>query len=86
MSEGDARVLRVILLFAAVALFGIALYFGNQDPFRTASPSVVSDRTPYAIAPNITAGLASLGFALGGAFALLAAALVRAGTESNGNP
>jgi hypothetical protein len=64
-------------LGAAAVLFGIAWHFGGQSPYKTASPSRETPETQYAIAPNNTAGLAALGFALGGGLALVAAALVR---------
>ena len=86
MARTEAWCLRAGFLAAAVVLFGIAFYFGGQEPYRIASPSVVSDRTPYGIAPNNTAGLAALGFATAGGFALVASALVRVDPGKMGTP
>ena len=68
---------RGVLLVIALVLFCVAGVFGAAEPFKTASLSVISERTAYAIAPNVTAGLAALGFALAGGLSLLAASLVR---------
>ena len=57
-------------LFTAIAVgpFGVAIYFGNQQPFvQTATGAATSD---------LLAGLAAFGFALAGG-SLIAAAIVR---------
>src|SRR3954471_14879543 len=77
MKWREGSMFRGTLLVVALILFCVAGAFGASEPFRTASPSVISDKTAYAIAPNVTAGLASLGFALAGGLSLLAASLVR---------
>lgn len=59
------------ILFTAIAvvLFGVAIYFGNQQPFvQTATGAATS---------NLLAGLAAFGFALAGGLSLIAAAIVR---------
>jgi hypothetical protein len=67
-------VLRIVLLCIACALFGIAYYFGSMPPFQQTPRS---QQAGTQIAPNVTAGLTSLGFSLAGASAVLACALVR---------
>ena len=56
-------------LVAALALFAAAVGFAlGPDPWRVNAAGT-------AIAPNVSAGLASLGFAVAGGLSLLAAAL-----------
>ena len=78
MGNREARWFRGILLIAAVVLFAIARDFGDASPFETAHPSEYDKMTSFAIAPNVTAGLASAGFALAGGLSLLGSAFVRA--------
>lgn len=64
-------------LFAAIVFCISGFYFGHVSPFKVASPpsgQIVPD-IPYAIAPNITAGLASLGCFIAAGLSLLASAL-----------
>ena len=71
---------RFIFLIAAVTLFATSTTFANQEAFRTAGPSSWPSNQPppmISIAPNTVAGLASLGFAVAGGLALVAAALVK---------
>jgi hypothetical protein len=66
-----ADAMRFIFLLLALTLFVVALAFGyGQQPWQWNSASTV-------VAPNVLAGLASLGFAVAGGLSLLAAALVR---------
>jgi hypothetical protein len=78
--EGDgdkvmkAASVKFLFLVVAVILFGIAIDFGNRQAFmevHAASGGAV------AVTSNLTAGIASAGFALAGSIALVAAALVR---------
>jgi hypothetical protein len=61
----------VFFLGAAVVLLAVALLLAlTQDPWKT-----VGAANAPAVAPNVLAGLASLGFAIGGGLSLIAAAL-----------
>jgi hypothetical protein len=74
---------RIVFSIAAAGLFAIAVMFALQEPFRTAGPSSWPTNQPppsTMIAPNTLAGLSSLGFAVAGGMALVAAAL----TKDNG--
>ena len=71
MSGREGWVLRVILLVVAVALFGVAFYFGPHGPPQE-SPA---GRT------GLVCGEVTLGFALAAGLALLAAALVKSETR-----
>jgi hypothetical protein len=64
-----------VLLGLALALFVVALLLAlGQDPWRTAGTA-----NAPAVAPNVLAGLASLGFAVAGGLSLIAAALASRG-------
>ena len=73
------HVWRSIFLIMAAALFVASISFANMEAFRAAGPvTSSSNQVPtFSIAPNALAGLASLGFAIAGGLALIAAALVR---------
>jgi hypothetical protein len=60
--------MRLLLIGIAVVLFGVAIYFGNQQPFGGNSPNMT---------PNWVAALSSFGFALAGGLSLIAAALAK---------
>jgi hypothetical protein len=74
---------RIVFSIAAAGLFAIAVMFALREPFRTAGPSSWPTNQPppsTMIVPNTLAGLSSLGFAIAGGMALIAAAL----TKDNG--
>jgi hypothetical protein len=73
-------ILRIVLICLALGLFGMAYYFGSQPAYQQTSRT---GQTSANIAPNVTAGLASLGFCVAGSAALLAAALVRPDRPAN---
>jgi len=79
-SSADRFDWRIIFSIAAAGLFAIAAMFALREPFRTAGPSRwPTDQSPPStmIAPNTLAGLSSLGFAIAGGMALIAAALTK---------
>jgi hypothetical protein len=77
--------MRKLFLAIALGLFVVAAYFGNQVPFeRVQGPAMMNNQQSVeahvAVASNAVAGSASLGFALAGGLALIAAAIVREGS------
>ncbi len=77
---------KIVFFVTAILLFIVAVYFGNEKPFQEISGSTTSVgngqvASQVAIASNYVAGLASLGFALAGGLALIAAAIVKNGPE-----
>ncbi len=62
--------MRVLFIAIAVVLFGVAIYFGNQQPSFPSS-------TGAAVTPNMVAGLTAFGFALAGGLSLIAAAIAK---------
>jgi hypothetical protein len=62
--------MRILFIAIAVVLFGVAIYFGNQQPSFASS-------TGAGVTPNMVAGLAAFGFALAGGLSLIAAAIAK---------
>lgn len=83
--------MRFLFTVISVVLFGIAIYFGNQQPmFQVTGPSAIignqSMEAHVAVTPNLLAGLAALGFALAGGLSLIAAAIVKGKGELANKP
>ena len=67
------RLMRTLFVVISLVLFSIAFYFAKEGPF--AANGMVGDGVQSAAI--VVAGLASLGFAISGGLALLAAAVMK---------
>ena len=70
IDANESQKMRLLLIAIAVVLFGVAIYFGNQQPYSSNNSSI-------AMTPNWVAAMSAFGFALAGGLSLIAAAIVR---------